>query len=422
KKSFGFEFYLLAEELDHGNAKELQKKDFGREMQKTCHEFWINASNYKKFLNDTSDEAGPETVEPDFFTSEELDYFSKWVARVYDKDNPKHTRAKDHLLETVWSKTVYWSERLAKRLKGFETYNPRMWSQRGWDDSTGENIQVSRFKEYTWARIYKSKDRGRDIFFTVGVEGKEKSLLYKIDFYRTAESDLSPSQRELCKQLIPDDVNWREIPFAKALKYDWDKLLAETEAFIRDNDALYDEIIKSVWDETVQVSGLKNRLIRRETPKRGLKKVPEHQFSFTGYDTDWEKHQRENASIGQLGEELVIEFEKKRLNEGGLNGLAKDVRKVKDGEGYDILSRYENGADKYIEVKSTTGNEDTPFTISLNEMQFSKINPKSYHLYRLFNLKKETRVAEFHEYPRDVAEHFLFEGIQFSAYRKTKES
>lgn len=418
---FGGGFYKLAEELGCGKEKDLERQNFGREMQRRCHEFWSNDSNYKKYLNDTShDDAESEAAEPDFFTSGELEYFAKWIDLVYDKDDRKHTRAKDHLLETVWSKTVYWSEQLVRHLRGFETYNPRMWSQRGWDDSSGENRQVSRFKPYTWARIYKFKDRGRDIFFTVGVKGEDKSLIYKIDYYKTAESKLTPSQRELCEQLIPDHVSWKEIPFDKVTEYDWKKLLAETETFIRDNETLYDEIVQSVWDETIQVSGLKNRLIRRETPQHGLKVLPVRHFSFTGHDTDWEKQQRDNASIGELGEELVIEFEKKLLKSNGFDRLAKDVRKVKDGEGYDVFSRYEDGNPKYIEVKSTTGDENTPFNIPINEIEFSKLNHKSYHLYRLFKVKRETRVAEFHEYPGDVREHFFLEGVQFNAYRKQK--
>jgi hypothetical protein len=37
--------------------------------------------------------------------------------------------------------------------------------------------------------------------------------------------------------------------------------------------------------------------------------------------------------------------------------LHKFVKKVKDGKGYDIISRFENGKEKYIEVKTTTSSE-----------------------------------------------------------------
>lgn len=93
---------------------------------------------------------------------------------------------------------------------------------------------------------------------------------------------------------------------------------------------------------------------------------------------------------------------------------------MKDGEGYDIFSRTENGKAKYIEVKTTKGNEDTPFQISLNEVAFSNLNSDSYHLYRLFNVVKETRVAEFHQYSGNLKDNFLMEEIEFNVYRMAK--
>lgn len=52
----GFGFYNLAQELGYGNAKELEGGCFRKEMQDKCHEFWANDGNYKRFLNDTSDD------------------------------------------------------------------------------------------------------------------------------------------------------------------------------------------------------------------------------------------------------------------------------------------------------------------------------------------------------------------------------
>lgn len=359
---------------------------------------------------------------PEFFTKEELAFFKKWAYRVYDKGNPKHTQAKNFLMETVWAKTAYWADELVARLRGFQTLKPRMWSERGWDDSSGKNKRVSRFKNYTWARIFKSKDRGRDIFFTVGVQPEARSLLYKIDFYGTKQSTLSASQRQLCKQLIPDEVKWMEIPYEKVIESDWDELLDQTDAFVRDNESVYDQIIRSVWKGTVNVSKLTNRLIKRDTPKHGIDSLPVRKFPFKGHDTDWEKKGKQNKRLGALGEKLVMKYEQDFLEKKGLLKFSREVRKAKDGEGFDVFSRLEDGSPKYIEVKSTTGPEDTSFPISQNEIEFSKSKATGYFLYRLFNLKRDTKVAEFHEYSGELEGHFLFEGIQFLAHRKKKKS
>lgn len=108
-----------------------------------------------------------------------------------------------------------------------------------------------------------------------------------------------------------------------------------------------------------------------------------------------EKEQR-NLKLGLLGEEFILEYEKWRLNSSGKEKLAEQVRWVSneegDGVGFDILSRNDNGTDKYIEVKTTKLGKDTPFFFTRNELKFSKDNNKNYHLYRLFNFNQKPKM------------------------------
>ncbi|MCB9277386.1 MAG: DUF3883 domain-containing protein [Lewinellaceae bacterium] len=108
-----------------------------------------------------------------------------------------------------------------------------------------------------------------------------------------------------------------------------------------------------------------------------------------------EKEQR-NRSLGLLGEEFVLEYERWQLNTSGKQSLADQVRWISkeegDGAGFDILSRNINGTDKYIEVKTTKLGKETPFFFSRNELLFSRDNPKDYHLYRLFDFEKNARM------------------------------
>ncbi|MDP2162205.1 MAG: DUF3883 domain-containing protein [Flavobacterium sp.] len=164
----------------------------------------------------------------------------------------------------------------------------------------------------------------------------------------------------------------------------------------------------------------KENLIKRKTPTEGYNEIPIRTFDFQGVDINWEEQNRNLAKIGQLGEELVIEYEKKILKANGKDAFANEVIKVKDGEGYDIFSRNFDGSEKKIEVKTTTANYNKEFQISLTELKFSELNSNSYYLYRLFNLNPEKRVAEFHEYKGNLNEHFYFEGINFNAFKKNK--
>ena len=100
-------------------------------------------------------------------------------------------------------------------------------------------------------------------------------------------------------------------------------------------------------------------------------------------------------SIGDLGESIVLEYEKQKLCSVGLEKLAEKIEhtshEVGDNEGYDIKSFTENGETLYIEVKSTEQNYSGGFYISQNELTVAnKMNQqkKMYRIYRLYNINK----------------------------------
>lgn len=103
-----------------------------------------------------------------------------------------------------------------------------------------------------------------------------------------------------------------------------------------------------------------------------------------------------NQSIGNIGESMAMEYEKWNLISAGKEKLADKIEWVSkdqgDGAGFDILSKYPNGKDKYIEVKSTKLSKETPFFFTWNELDFSIDHSKDYHLYRLFNLEEEPKM------------------------------
>lgn len=102
---------------------------------------------------------------------------------------------------------------------------------------------------------------------------------------------------------------------------------------------------------------------------------------------------KRNKQIGDLGEILVLEYEKERL----ANINKKPVHSSKnegDGLGFDIQSYDELGNPIFIEVKTTTGSADTPFFLSSNELIKSKESKNSFRLYRLFNFDKKKFTAD----------------------------
>jgi len=110
-----------------------------------------------------------------------------------------------------------------------------------------------------------------------------------------------------------------------------------------------------------------------------------------GKVVDFEKENKINRLLGNRGEEVVFNLEKKHLESIGKKELANKVKwvsKEDDSLGYDILSFEEDGTEKYIEVKSTNQSHtsNANFLISSNQYRKAK-NLDNYYFYIVFNAK-----------------------------------
>lgn len=112
---------------------------------------------------------------------------------------------------------------------------------------------------------------------------------------------------------------------------------------------------------------------------------------------DYKKIEQQNNEIGFNGELWVMNFEKERLKKLGIS--PDKVRHTShddgDGLGYDILSVEDDGSTpRYIEVKTTSGNEDQSIFFSDNELNFSMEHKEHYYLYRVYNFKAANKPAD----------------------------
>lgn len=133
-------------------------------------------------------------------------------------------------------------------------------------------------------------------------------------------------------------------------------------------------------------------------PEKSGVAEPEISYRRKGpFKINYLEREQMNASLGELGEQLVLAYERWQLTQAGKAGLAAQIRWIAnedDGAGYDILSKNLNGSDKYIEVKTTKLTKEAPFFFSRNEYEFSKAKAEHYHLYRVFQFTKEPRMFQ----------------------------
>ncbi len=96
--------------------------------------------------------------------------------------------------------------------------------------------------------------------------------------------------------------------------------------------------------------------------------------------------------LGDKGEELVLDFEIKRLISAGKHDLAKKVKRVSlesDKHGYDILSYESEGAEieRYIEVKATKAKAgEANFYLSENELNTAR-GKDNYYIYMVYDIQ-----------------------------------
>ena len=110
----------------------------------------------------------------------------------------------------------------------------------------------------------------------------------------------------------------------------------------------------------------------------------------SGRVVDFEVLQAENRRLGALGEQLVVDFERSRLEAAGRPDLADGVRWVAredgDGIGFDVLSFTDEGNERYVEVKTTSLGPGTPFYLSSAELAFALDHSDSYVIFRVFDV------------------------------------
>ena len=138
-----------------------------------------------------------------------------------------------------------------------------------------------------------------------------------------------------------------------------------------------------------------NRVV--EVPPEGMR-IPQTVWSPSARLSrfDFVARDAANRDLGRRGEEFVLEFERKRLHDGGRRDLAQRIEWTAqargDGAGYDVQSFDADGSARLIEVKTTGLGKYFPFNVTVNEVSCSQARPVEFHLYRVFNFGSDARL------------------------------
>ena len=146
--------------------------------------------------------------------------------------------------------------------------------------------------------------------------------------------------------------------------------------------------------------------------------VGELSKDFLGKKVDFPENERKKKEVGEGGEDLIINMEKKALIDLGSPHLIKEIEHVSrtqgDGAGYDIKSITLNKEPKYIEVKTTVAGINTPFILTINELKFSEQYAKNYFLYRIYDYNIKNKTGKYYIITGDVSKKMQLIPIQFN--------
>ncbi|HPH91638.1 MAG TPA: DUF3883 domain-containing protein [Ferruginibacter sp.] len=182
------------------------------------------------------------------------------------------------------------------------------------------------------------------------------------------------------------------VPFIKGYKprFNYQQLLAdEVIKYISNNKQVLEPSFEKFSNDIViaQPKSLDFERFLDDEPSNSV--VNEIEPTFKPIKINYLEKEQNNRRLGEEGERLIIEYEKWRLITAGKESLADKVEWVSkdlgDGTGFDILSKNNNGTDRFIEVKTTKLTKETPIYLTNNEVRFAEKKLSAFYLYRVFN-------------------------------------
>lgn len=169
--------------------------------------------------------------------------------------------------------------------------------------------------------------------------------------------------------------------------------------FLKNNPQLQ-KLFAENSDATPDLPSVEDFLAAWEEPPapddRRASAVSEPRPIYNPAGVNYLEREARNQSLGEAGEQFVINFERARLIRAGKESLAERIEQVSattgPSAGFDVKSFEENGTDRFIEAKTTKYGKSTPFFVTPNELRFSRQHSSRYYLYRLFRFGESPRL------------------------------
>jgi len=303
-------------------------------------------------------------TEDDFFDTEGLIDLAGYAGKSYSAKDQALVAIGQRFAELVMSKTNQWAEKLT--LDGFQIETERYWQVAGY------------FKTFTWAKIFKKDTRDKRIFFSVGIDLKQGSLVFKLDCLRSGSHKLSNLEIRKFDYMLQDKQCIHHIPFNYILRLNWRSLCSMTEQFVQDMHDDYIQVNRYVWSGVVDHKIYRNKLF----PVKLYYHSPEGFSSSNSID---------KVDLNDVYD-LIIELEQFMLNHSGKDDLAAMVERV-EGSWHQVNTFEFDGTRKQIVVVATCGGTRTAFSLNAQTVEALATNDHAY-LYHIVEYDPERKTGK----------------------------
>jgi hypothetical protein len=447
KNDHGDGFYVIASRLKKKKFGQLKAQLFGFEEAEQCRRFWQNDRNYKKYFSISASLKQPQTLEDLFiaYTTVKGDtkphHWKKlYIAFIEDvrklqkalRQNPQLPLESDQPYKALSPELRSYRSFMLKWLKehrnGISSRGQSVLS----DDDFERIIKDKRFKTIARTVIESPSNESYEWLRDWWIENPRISNRPLLVNRALAACDPAHLSSVVDRPKLLEVINVLSSSFGFQIanpKSNWYEANVQVTAWLDDqlkgvlqstaSNRLEQIIWRNIFTWMIFERFNRKELLPPDTlnwidkPTNGPAEVRTRKPTFNESDNDYVNLAREQKELGDAGENLVKLYEIDFLKKHGLGAKAKLVEIVKDGKGYDVRSFDKEGNEKFIEVKTTTGDQKTPFFLSENEVAFMRLNKKKYSIYRIFQYDEEYNSGKCFALWGDVEGQILMQPIQY---------